>query len=262
MVFISGDGSTSAAWRFVQPEIEKTTRTCAYDRAGFAWSDLSKESQTMARSAGDLHVLLGKLGARPPYVLVPHSLGGAIAMQFAADHPEEIAGFVFVDAAYAELYEAFLERFPEWRKRLRRTGILLRVAHVAAVLGLLRVARVKMANKKLPKDEADPINAFVLTPRFFAAMRSEMAGLLASRDEPRADPPVDRPAVVLTHGNPHALFKQDAGEQLWIQMQQQLARRFAGADVRVVEGAGHFIQLDQPDAVIVAIEDVLRAVRR
>src|SRR5687767_13307352 len=39
VIFESGAGSTSAAWRLVQPEVSKFARTCAYDRAGFGWSD-------------------------------------------------------------------------------------------------------------------------------------------------------------------------------------------------------------------------------
>jgi pimeloyl-ACP methyl ester carboxylesterase len=45
-------------------------------------------------------------------------------------------------------------------------------------------------------------------------------------------------------------------------MQQQLAQRFTGAELRAADGAGHFIQVDRPDAVIAAIDDVLRAGRR
>ncbi|MGD0533200.1 MAG: alpha/beta fold hydrolase, partial [Methyloceanibacter sp.] len=47
----------------------------------------------------DLRALLAAAGEHAPYVLVPHSYGGLVALLYARLHPEEVAGFVMVDAA-------------------------------------------------------------------------------------------------------------------------------------------------------------------
>jgi len=48
--------------------------------------------------AADLHALLAAAAVPGPYVLVAHSLGGLIVRIYAAQHPEQTAGIVFVDA--------------------------------------------------------------------------------------------------------------------------------------------------------------------
>jgi pimeloyl-ACP methyl ester carboxylesterase len=48
----------------------------------------------------DLDNLLMASGERPPYVLVGHSNGGQIIGTYAGQHPESIAGLVFLDAFY------------------------------------------------------------------------------------------------------------------------------------------------------------------
>ncbi|OZB00524.1 MAG: hypothetical protein B7X67_20750, partial [Rhizobiales bacterium 39-66-18] len=39
VIFEAGFGETSVTWRYVQGEIAKLTRACAYDRAGLGFSD-------------------------------------------------------------------------------------------------------------------------------------------------------------------------------------------------------------------------------
>ena len=39
VILESGLGSDSTAWALAPPEVAKFTKVCAYDRAGYAWSD-------------------------------------------------------------------------------------------------------------------------------------------------------------------------------------------------------------------------------
>src|SRR5512147_1895156 len=43
-------GGVSAQWGWIQPEIQKETRVCVYDRAGFGWSEPDSEYPTLART--------------------------------------------------------------------------------------------------------------------------------------------------------------------------------------------------------------------
>jgi pimeloyl-ACP methyl ester carboxylesterase len=261
VVFIAGAGSTSLAWSFVQPEIAKRTRACAYDRRGFAWSEPSTRGATVDASADDLRAVLRAAGEEPPYLLVAHSLGGTIAMHYATAHPDEVAGIVFVDAAYRELYETFLERFPNWSGRLTRAKWMLRAALASAYVGLPRIARIKVGDAKLSEEHRAAANAFGRRPAYFSAVRDEIVGLERSRATALSEPPRDLPVTVLMHGRPKALFGEDEAEALWADMQSKLASRFDDAKHVVVKDAGHFIQLDNPDAVVDAIYDVADRIR-
>ena len=60
-------------------------------------SDPVPQPTTLHDGARDLHALLSASGERGPYVVVGHSLGGAISRQFATEYPQEVSGLVLID---------------------------------------------------------------------------------------------------------------------------------------------------------------------
>lgn len=95
-----GLGDFSFDWILVQERVGKSARICAYDRAGYAWSDPGPKPRTFAQINLELHDALSKLGERGPFVLVGHSFGGPVIRNYAATYPSEVAGMVLVDAAF------------------------------------------------------------------------------------------------------------------------------------------------------------------
>jgi pimeloyl-ACP methyl ester carboxylesterase len=63
IVLIPGAGDYSFDWALIQPALSKETRTCSYDRAGYAWSDLGPNPRTMRQEAAELRRLLQKAGS-------------------------------------------------------------------------------------------------------------------------------------------------------------------------------------------------------
>ena len=57
---------TVSNWAWVQPEVAKTTRVCAYDRAGLGWSDLGPEPRDARRNSLELHTLLQRSSITGP----------------------------------------------------------------------------------------------------------------------------------------------------------------------------------------------------
>jgi pimeloyl-ACP methyl ester carboxylesterase len=100
VVLDAGLGAFSLDWGAVQPQIAKSTRVCAYDRAGLGWSDPGPTPRSPQQFASELHALLTKGGVEGPYVLVAHSISGKTARLFANRHPDEVAGIVLVDARH------------------------------------------------------------------------------------------------------------------------------------------------------------------
>ena len=98
VVLEAGAGAFSIDWYLVQQEVAKFATVCSYDRAGHAWSELGPRPRTMKQAVYDLHRLLVVAGMRGPYVMVGHSLGGALVRVFAAEYPKDVAGVVLVDA--------------------------------------------------------------------------------------------------------------------------------------------------------------------
>ncbi|NYI77672.1 pimeloyl-ACP methyl ester carboxylesterase [Nocardioides panzhihuensis] len=79
--------------------------------------------------------MLDAIGETGPVVLVGHSWGGPILRCFADQHPERVAGLVFVDATIAEIMTPRMIRLnrASFRiitllARLGRTGLIIRMA--------------------------------------------------------------------------------------------------------------------------------------
>src|SRR5262249_48370310 len=89
-------------WSLVQPDVARFTQVCSYDRAGNAWSDLGPRPRTMKQIAYELHTALGKLGIKPPYVMVGQSFGGLLGRTYAAQYRNEVAGMVLFDSTHED----------------------------------------------------------------------------------------------------------------------------------------------------------------
>ena len=79
---------------------------CFYDRPGDGPPPPDKP-RTAGSDAADLHELLAAAEIPTPLVLVAHSYGGLIAVIAASEHPEDVAGVVFVDASQPAAEEQF-----------------------------------------------------------------------------------------------------------------------------------------------------------
>ena len=95
----TGLGDFSFDWALVQSEVARYTRICTYDRAGYAWSDPGPKPRTFAQINLELHDALQKLGEKGPYVLVGHSYGGPVMINFATIYRQDVAGLLLVDSA-------------------------------------------------------------------------------------------------------------------------------------------------------------------
>ncbi|MEM7412835.1 MAG: alpha/beta fold hydrolase [Myxococcota bacterium] len=102
VVFESGLGDGRDSWSGVFEPVSGFARAFAYDRAGYGGSHSSAALRDGATVVAELRRLLRALDLAPPYLLVGHSLGGHFVELFAREHPEEVAGVVFVDARHVD----------------------------------------------------------------------------------------------------------------------------------------------------------------
>ena len=98
VVLEAGAGEGLDTWKPVFAEIARVTPVLAYDRRGLGQSEPDTVKPTLRRVAQSLRALLQRLKVSPPYVLVGHSWGGLLTRAYFDQYPEEVAGFVFLDA--------------------------------------------------------------------------------------------------------------------------------------------------------------------
>ncbi len=99
LVFISGQGvhDYSITMSKVSDQLAVDNRIVYVDRAGYGLSEDTKVPQTNENIVNDYRTALKNAGIEGPYILIPHSLGGAYATYWQSNYPEEIEGVVFVD---------------------------------------------------------------------------------------------------------------------------------------------------------------------
>ena len=92
------DTVSGGAWEGVYQSMQSIGRVCSYDRANLGSSDPDPGPRTIKDVADDLVTLLGVAKVPGPFVFVGGSFGGNIVGALAANHPDEVAGLVFVDS--------------------------------------------------------------------------------------------------------------------------------------------------------------------
>lgn len=126
---------SSVYWAWIQPALAKQARVCAYDRAGFGWSDNSTHPPTLAAAVHDLESVLQRGRVAPPYVLVGHSKGGIIVRGFQHAHPEQVAGLVLLESSHPDQFA----RYPSLVAESDATLRWMRWVPLAARLGVMRL---------------------------------------------------------------------------------------------------------------------------
>src|ERR1700691_2344497 len=99
VLFDAGAGVDMMTWRHVQGRIGRLTRSCAYDRAGYGFSDLPEGVSDARNAAEDIDSLLLVASIPGPIVYVGHSGAGIYGNLLERLYPSDIAGAVFVDPA-------------------------------------------------------------------------------------------------------------------------------------------------------------------
>ncbi len=194
VVLENGLNEISPLWSAVIAQVSRTTRVCAYDRAGQGWSDDAEGTQDGLAIAADLHGLLARAGEHSPYVLAGHSSGGTLAMTYAARYPAQVAGLVLLDSSSPHQFTDQPD-FPGTYAMMRR---LLPVMPALARVGALRLIPAS-ASTALSPGAAAQVQAFATSPRGARNMRDEQAGLQAVFTQAQALRTFDpKPLAVVT----------------------------------------------------------------
>jgi pimeloyl-ACP methyl ester carboxylesterase len=217
--------------------------------------------------AAELHSLLNRAGVPGPYVLVGNSLGGLLIRMYAHRYPEEVAGLVLIDAAHEEQFQRLPgSNSPLARPLFRLLPRLVETGIPALFPGLVPVPA------QMPEEDAKMFRALaVADPGFaetasaeFAALEESHAQLRAARIKTLGDLPV----TVISHGKFSGFAvraglispeKQQQAEQIWLELQGELAAQSSRGKLVVAQESGHNIEFEQPELVIAAIREVLAA---
>lgn len=250
VIFDSGAGGFSLEWRDIQYSLSKYMRTCAYDRAGYGWSDMGTLPRTTKKIAHELYDLLQNAGIHQPYIIVGHSFGGFTAQYFAKLFKEQIIGIILIDSSHDEQVYRLPEKEPDSpRNSLHQTrnNMLIR----------------PVLHENFPAENILAAHVLMNQWQSLITWREEMAGYALSSKQLRnihhrslSD---DIPLFVLTRGKrvwPHNEYG-DAMESTWMVLQKELNDLSTHSKHIIAEKSGHIIHLDEPELVVDTIHDLL-----
>jgi pimeloyl-ACP methyl ester carboxylesterase len=297
-VLEAGFGDSSPYWFAVQPEISKYTRVCAYDRAGYGWSERSPRPRATSVLAEELHSLLHRGGIAAPYILVGHSWGGLTVRVFANRYSSEVAGIVLVDASHPDARQ-FRHR-PALPPGYRPRALRLKLKALSAFVGLPRLMGWCGYG---PPQIRRLTRALECRPQFFETVRAETIAHPESLVEVRQSASLgDLPLVVISRdfrlSDPAGLLgrlriavacrvwepmreewtqlfnsggsaasrtscsPEEAGSRVTDEargkMQEDLARLSTHSSLLVSQGSGHYILFDRPDDIVNAVQGVVQ----
>ncbi|MFV2090857.1 MAG: alpha/beta fold hydrolase, partial [Pseudomonadales bacterium] len=173
VIWIPGAHSPGLMSNHLHEAIAAEARSCIYDRAGSGWSDIGTLPKTIQVEVRELEALLRNVGEVGPFVVSGHSLGGTLAMNFAARHPELVSGLMLIDAASVDMYLYDREARCTQAKTLSRLGAL------SAAFGLQWAAvrsaggpKLDLIYSRLGEDLRLAMAAYDARPKAFIALGS------------------------------------------------------------------------------------------
>jgi pimeloyl-ACP methyl ester carboxylesterase len=252
VVIDAGWGDWSAKWSWVQLEVAKTTRVCTYDRAGMSYSEAGPLPRNAEQFAKELHTLLHQANIPGLYVLVGHSLGGLSVRVFAHDYAAEVAGLVLIESmSPAQFSQSPTDTKPQTASQSSGFSI----PFVLARIGLVRLFAGPLGfTPVLPPEVQKAFTAFSVTPRSIQAWEDEGAGMLESAAQALAVKTFGNlPLIVLSRGLDQ---KPD-----WQALQAELLQLSSNRQQLIADKSGHNIEIDQPEAAVVAIVKMVEQLR-
>jgi pimeloyl-ACP methyl ester carboxylesterase len=255
------------AWRKVQPVLARRYRVCAYNRAGIDGSSFGPTPRDAVAIVSDLEKLVRQAQLNPPYILVGHSLGGLTMRLFARRNSQHTAGIVLVDPAV----EGQLERWAAIA-----TG---RLDPYRRLLDLFQrcLTQTDTPDCKPPSlNDAPPALHDQLVVRrpadWYRTMVSEAeplgpAGINAAQIRVAGTDLEAIPLIVLTAD--WAPLQEELPQvqrrallDVTIARHKAVARHSRRGVQKFITGTSHDIQLDKPEAVIEAVEEVASMARQ
>ena len=235
VVLETGLLAESQEWQPVFDGVADFASVIRYDRAGRGASDPTPLPRTIQHLADDLFSLLQIANLPSPYLLVGQSIGGWIVRCFAAAHPDHTAGLVLVD--------------PTHQAQFSTMSALLPPAEPRESPSLQRFRSFWSEGYKHPDQNREGID--------FPASITAMPGFPL---------PPNLPVTVITSGT--NLIEMDAPPELrqslhaaWLELHANLLPPPPLGKHVILAECGHFIQRDQPQAVVQAIRQLLEFLR-
>lgn len=106
IILISGFGTVAPSLDF-EPMIEELKdefKVTVVESFGYGYSNLTDKERSAENIVEEIRMALSELNIEPPYILMPHSIGGIYSQYYASKYPNEIEGIVMLDTSMVNYF--------------------------------------------------------------------------------------------------------------------------------------------------------------
>ncbi len=254
VIMLHGFAETGSIWLDCAHDLAREFRVIALDQRGHGRSERSPEHEySRMNQVEDIEALVEKLGLRS-VTLVGHSMGGANAICFAAEHPEMVTATIVVESAPEVLRSgieqqrrivAIADEFDSLNEAVEAFEPFLPYATAEQLQRRVRSSLAENEDGKWVWD-FDPIfrDATARPPEPDPGQR-RLTDLWDCVDR------VQSPMMIVRGGETDMLTPEAI---------QRLHRRIVGSRVSLIEEAGHAVPTDQPSMLSLNIREFLQSI--
>ncbi|MBY0547183.1 MAG: alpha/beta hydrolase [Candidatus Obscuribacterales bacterium] len=249
VVLHGNDGSAADFEMSMLDTLASEYRTYVFDRPGHGYSDpVQGASRYLDRHSAILHGAFKRLGLKRALVL-GHSWGALLALNHALRYPNDVAGLLLVAPVGFYTHEIQTEAF------YRALSLPILGEFVARILMLFGRTRIDRAlerafyPQKPPKDYLEAFASMLLRPgQLISFARDELC--INSSVEQISDMycGVAAPVSILCGDKDRLVYSDNQA--------QRLKKAIPGAELRVIENAGHMIPFTHPAEVMESLREL------
>jgi len=240
VIFMHGIGGNRRNWRDQIPAFAEHFKAVAWDARGYGDSDDYEGPLNFHAYADDVVRVLDHFGVERGN-LVGLSMGGRIAMDFAARHPDRLKTLVLCDT-----HKGFAGLSPE-----------ARAAFIAS-------RKEPLVNGKEPKDIAGPVAKTLIGPN---ASKEAFEALVDSMSRLHKESYIKSIEASVTMdirtdlGNikvPTLVVVGSADRLTTVDMARSIASDIPGSELSIIDNAGHLVNIEEPQKFNAIVIDFLR----
>jgi pimeloyl-ACP methyl ester carboxylesterase len=232
VVLETGIGAESSEWGPVASKIARSTAVFRYDRAGRGESDPVQANRDALTMVDELNALLEATRTRGPYLLVGHSFGGLLMRLFASAKSSSVYGLVLVESMHRRQFEVLGPAFPDPSPSDAQALVRMRAFWAGGWRDPNSTVEHIDFKRSFAEDQA--VTSLGNLPLFAISAASSL----------------------------NIPFITDASARqrlqlLWDELQADLSHLSDNRRTVHLEKSGHFVQRDDPDSIVMAIEALL-----
>jgi pimeloyl-ACP methyl ester carboxylesterase len=236
VVFLHGNPGSSSDFADLLPRASEFARAIAVDMPGYGQAERPRDfDYTVEGYARHFGALLDELGVRRVH-LVLHDFGGPWGLAWAADHGDRVASITLFNVGVVPGYT--------WHKfaRIWRLPVIGELFQLTTTKTSFKVLAGRDNPKPFPDAFIDETFSHIDWPMKRAVLRlyratNDLGALTTRYGEALA--PRKIPALVVW----------GAGDRYLSVRYAEVQKKYFDADVHVIDGAGHWPMIDEPERV-------------